>query len=269
MRTGSPPDQDALNRRVYHRPGVTRAYRATALDAAEASALAAYRAAFEGSRVLDVGVGTGRTTQFLAPVASRYVAIDYSPVMVRRVREAMPDVDVRHLDMRQLGVFAEGSFDCVLALANVLDAVSHDDRLLVLNDIHRVLVDGGTLIFSSHNRRYRRAESGPMLRRSRDPMAQVRGVAKLALETWNYLRLRRHRRWEAGYALLNDPGHHFAALHYYVDREVQVEQLGAAGFELVDAFARDGRRIGADDPSADTPDILYVARRVGPRLPEA
>ena len=259
--TNSMTVQDAINRRAYHRPGVVRTYRDTALDSAEAHALSVYRAAFAGRRVLDLGVGTGRTTRHLAPVASRYVAADYSPFMVDRVREQMSEIDVRLLDMRDLSVFASASFDCVCAFQNLLDAVSHDDRLAVLAEVRRVLSDAGTFIFSSHNLDYRFAASGPRLGTAKHPVAQLRQLALYALRIWNHMRVRRYRRWEPRYALLNDPGHHFALLHYYVKRHVQAEQLRNAGFELLDAFARNGRRLGESDSTEDSPDILYVARR--------
>ena len=37
----------------------------------------------------DIGVGAGRTTHHLQPVAKRYEAVDYSPVMVRFMQRLM------------------------------------------------------------------------------------------------------------------------------------------------------------------------------------
>jgi SAM-dependent methyltransferase len=254
------PHQDAINHRVYHARGAYRSYRGRDLNAAEAEALRAFRSSFVGRRALDLGVGGGRTTRHLAPLTARYVGGDYSPVMVSYLRKEMPDIDVRHLDMRDLSSFADESFDCVFGFDNVLDAVSHDDRLRVLAEVRRVLGEEGTFIFSSHNLRYRFAASGPRLDASPNPLIQLRHLAKYALRMRNHLRVGRHRRWAADYALLDDTGHHYAALHYYIDQRTQAEQLRDHGFELLDAFARNGDRMD-DTPSEETPDILYVARR--------
>jgi SAM-dependent methyltransferase len=256
--------QDAINRRVYHARGVHRKYMDVTLDPAEVTAIIARRPSFHCGEVLEMGVGTGRATRHLARFARRYVGIDYSPTMVAHARRALPDADVRLIDMRDLGAFGDESFDCVFALCNLLDAVSHADRQTVLRETHRVLRGGGTFIFSSHNRRYHRAGEQPKLELARDPLTQVRNLAKYVLRVLNHRKVRCHRRWEDDYAVLNDPGHHYALLHYYVSRPVQERQLEEWGFTLLEAFARDGRRLRADDDDSDTSDILYVARRDGP-----
>lgn len=256
--------QDAINRPVYHQAHVDRVYRHTGLDNAEAMALLAYQQSFSGRDVLDLGIGTGRTTRYVAPLAGRYVGVDYSPVMVDHVGRNLPDIDVRLLDMRDLGDFATDSFDCVLALCNLLDAVSHEDRLKTLSEIHRVLRGGGVLIFSSHNRRHRFAGSAPRLDISRNPVTQLRNLLLHARRLRRFGRLRRYRREESDYALFSDIGHDFGMLHYYIDRSTQARQLEEAGFALVEAFARDGRRLGAGEDDSDTGDILYVARTSSP-----
>jgi len=43
-----------------------------------------------GGEVLDLGVGGGRTTPYLANRASRYVGIDYSAAMIKACRTKFP-----------------------------------------------------------------------------------------------------------------------------------------------------------------------------------
>ena len=38
---------------------------------------------------------------------------------------------------------------------------------------------------------------------------------------------------ETDYAVLNDCGHNYSVLHYYITREAQARQLAAAGFDLI------------------------------------
>jgi SAM-dependent methyltransferase len=250
-----------LNQRIYYARNISRWYRSTTLDYAETMALLRNQPAFAGREVLDLGVGTGRTTRYLAPLASRYVSVDASPPMVEHVRTHMPDIEIHQADMRDLGAFATSSFDFVLASCNLLDAVSHEDRLRVLAEVWRVLRPGGVFLFSSHNRRLRTALSGPRLMRSRNPATQALLVWRYIRSLVNHARVGRLRRIEQDYAVLNDSGHDFAALHYYVDRETQRRQLEAAGFDLRDILDDNGRPLYHGDDDSESPSLLYVAER--------
>jgi SAM-dependent methyltransferase len=254
-------EQDRLHQRIYFAPNISRWYRETALDLGETMALLRNQPAFCGREVLDLGVGTGRTTRYLAPLASRYVCVDSSPPMVEYVRLHLPGIDIRQADARDLSAFAPGSFDFVLASCNLLDAVSHDDRLRVLAEVRRVLRPGGIFLFSSHNRRSRRALSGPRLARSRNPATQALLVWRYVRGLANHFRVRRFRRFEAEYALLNDSGHDYAVLHYYVDRETQQRQLERAGFRVREVMGADGRLLKDGDDDGESASLLYVGER--------
>jgi SAM-dependent methyltransferase len=253
--------QDEINRRVYHARGVDRFYTSGTLTRPEAATLLKYQSAFAGRDVLDLGVGTGRTSSYLAPLARRYEAIDYSPVMVERMQSLHPELSVRLGDMRDLSPFPDGSFDFVFGPDNVLDAVSHDDRIRSLEEFCRVLRPGGVLVFSSHHRRYRYALHGPRMRWSRNPAKQAMHVLRWMLQHFNHLRIGKLRRVEDDFALLNDEGHEFACLHYYVDQSHQRKQLARAGFKVVDVIDRDGRSVDETDDSEDSPWLMYVAKR--------
>jgi SAM-dependent methyltransferase len=254
-------DQDRVNRRVYHASGIARVYRDTALDAAETAALLAFQAGVAHKAVLDIGAGTGRTTRFVRPLAGRYVAIDFSPPMVDYLRGRMPDVDIRLGDMRDLSAFADASFEFVLGSCNVIDAVGHADRLRVFAEVGRVLAPGGLFAFSSHNRRFHEAPLGPILRFSRNPATQALHVLRYLRSHVNHARMKRYRRQERDYAILNDPGHDYAVLHYYIDREHQRAQLEQAGFATLGEFDLTGKRLGAGDDDTQTSSVLYVAAR--------
>ncbi|HEY4139402.1 MAG TPA: class I SAM-dependent methyltransferase, partial [Casimicrobiaceae bacterium] len=210
-----PSTQDAVNHAVYHAKGIERAYRSRVLSPAEVSALLKYQRYFAGRDVLDIGVGTGRTTHYLAPLAGSYTGIDYSPHMIGHMHEHFPDVRALQVDMRNLSAFDDGAFDFVLASANVMDAVSHADRLATLGEVQRTLRAGGVFIFSSHNRDYAKATSGPRLQYSRNPATQLGNLARFVRQSVNHRRTRKLRRIEIDYSLLDDAGHDYALLHYY------------------------------------------------------
>lgn len=253
--------QDLVNERVYFAPGVERCYRSRVLTPVETTALVKYRAAFVNRDVLDIGVGTGRTTLHLQPMAHRYEGIDYSPVMVRHMRAAMPGAAVRQIDMRDLSAFDEAGFDTVFATGDVLDTVSHADRLRTLREAARVLRPGGLFMFSSHNLACRRAGHFPTLGVSAHPVAQARHVARWLRQLANHARIARLRQARDGHALLNDAGHDFACLHYYVDPAAQRRQLVDAGFELIDVIDASGHCVGADDACPESPSLMFVACR--------
>jgi SAM-dependent methyltransferase len=154
-------------------------------------------------------------------------------------------------------------FEAVFAVFNLLDAVSHEDRLQILAEVRRILIPGGLLIFSSHNRNYIHAQERPRLHFQRNPMKQLRSLLGF-LQGWlNSRRIRSKQRFEPEYALLNDSGHNFAVLHYYIDRAAQAKQLRAAGFELLKCQDELGRTLGPEDDDSAYSTIHYVARLVG------
>lgn len=252
---------DAINARVYHSERVVKKYQWPELDHREVVVLLKYQPAFFNRDVLDIGVGTGRTTRFLAPLSHRYECLDYSPAMVQFLRSTMPDISTRLADMRDLSMFAPESFDFVLATACVISAVSHEDRLRVLRQVQRVLRPRGLFVFSAHNRRYRHALSAPRLQLARNPVRQAQYTAAYVRSLLNHARLQGHRRVERDYALLNDSGHDYACLHYYIDRDRQQQQLQDAGFTLLETYDRTGHVLQAGESDAEHAHLMYVAQR--------
>lgn len=103
-------------------------------------------------RILDLGVGTGRTTAYLRERARCYVGVDYSQPMVTACRLAFPGADIRQGDAQDLSSFGSGSFDVVVFAYNGLDYLyPHAARHRCLQEVGRVLAPGGRFIFSSHN----------------------------------------------------------------------------------------------------------------------
>jgi SAM-dependent methyltransferase len=254
-------DIDAINGAFYRTSLVMRGAPKEGLDAQETITLLKYQRHLVGRDVLDIGVGAGRTTRVLAPLARDYVAIDYSPIVVEAARKAMPDVEILLADMRDLSRWSDGTIDFVFGPNNVLDAVSHADRERTLRELRRVLRDDGLLAFSSHNRCYERAGKGPWLRRSRNPVALafhlVRYLASLRLYRLNKDLTYR----EDDYALIVECGPDHALLHYYVDRNAQERQLKATGFKVVEVLDRSGQPMPQGEMSPESSSLMYVARK--------
>src|SRR5215467_9359761 len=99
-----------------------------------------------GVAILDIGVGGGRTSQYLAGTASRYVGIDYAPEMIRICREKFPQWEYLEASATDLSPFECGSFDAVVLSYNMLDDLVPDEsRWHCLEECHRVLHENGFL----------------------------------------------------------------------------------------------------------------------------
>ena len=73
-----------------------------------------------GGRILEIGAGTGRVTETLAPAARALIAVDLSPEMLRLARARLTgrsNVQLVRADMRELpfGVCSEALFDLIVA----------------------------------------------------------------------------------------------------------------------------------------------------------
>jgi SAM-dependent methyltransferase len=106
-----------------------------------------------GSSILDLGVGGGRTTAYLAGRASRYIGLDYSEAMIKTCKTKFPHLEFRIADAADLSAFQDESFDTVVFSFNGIDTLPSAARRACLEHIYRVLKPGGVLIFSSHNPR--------------------------------------------------------------------------------------------------------------------
>lgn len=135
---------------AYSDPEVVRHYDHSELQPAERYLFERYVPA--GARVLDLGVGAGRTTPHLAARAARYVGLDYSEAMVERARARFPDREIVHGDATDLSRFGDGELSVVVFSFNGLGCLPTDElRARALSEIARVLEPGGAFVFSIHN----------------------------------------------------------------------------------------------------------------------
>lgn len=108
------------------------------------------------TRVLDLGCAGGRNSVLLAANGFDVHALDASPAMVAKTRErlaailgaAEADRRVRVGRMDDLAVFADGSFDLVVALGLYHCAESRAEWERALSETARVLRPGGRLLVS-------------------------------------------------------------------------------------------------------------------------
>jgi ubiquinone/menaquinone biosynthesis C-methylase UbiE/DNA-binding MarR family transcriptional regulator len=97
--------------------------------------------------VLDIGTGTGRMLELIAPQAARVLGIDQSPQMLSVARDRIDRAGLRNVQLRQGDMFAlpveHNGFDLV-----ILHQVLHylDDPSRALREAARTLRPGGRLL---------------------------------------------------------------------------------------------------------------------------
>src|SRR5690606_6607500 len=125
-----------------------------------------------GEKVLDVGAGTGASTEVLAASGAYAVGVDLSLGMLAAGRQARPRLPLLAGDALALP-FAEEAFDAVtisFALRNVVDPVA------ALREMHRVTRPGGRIVVCEFSHPTNRAFRGiylSYLMRALPTMARV------------------------------------------------------------------------------------------------
>ena len=251
----------------------------------ERAILQEIRSRLAGMRMLDIGVGGGRTTQFFIEHVGEYVGVDYSPTMIqacsRRFEGQGDRVSFHVMDARDLGALQSESFDFVLFSFNGLDLVGEDqDRLRALEEIHRVCREGGLFCFSSQNMDFvrgafsvrhsvRRLLQSQVVRdRPADLLLRPRALLEAVRRPIRWRKLNpdhrslvraghgiiveRRSRYELTKSFYSLPNEQLLTRMYYIQPQQQISQLRQSGFNDVRVFAPDG----AEVTDRATPDLM-------------
>jgi ubiquinone/menaquinone biosynthesis C-methylase UbiE len=250
----------SLGQRVYSRRKVAGQYaRASGLFPAERRILNQLLPEIKGKRLLDIGVGGGRTTPALLEISRNYTAIDCSPEMVEATRQRSGLESVWCCDARDMRRFADSNFDFVLFSFNGIDHLYYEERPRVLNEVARVLRTGGIFMFSSHNRDFRDIGKLPwQCHNVKLTPSLVKESLMALLYLPRYIRLQRHQVYQRDYAIVNGNSFSYSLLVCCVTIAAQTSELLRAGFGEVQAHDLQGNIVTADDSS---PWIYYVARK--------
>ncbi len=219
-----------------------------------------------GGSILDIGVGAGRTLPYLHSLGADYVAIDYVDEMVRLTRTRFPYARIEDGDARELGVFADATFDVVVFSFNGIDGVAHEDRPKVFGSVERVLRPGGLFAYSTHNLDHRctgRAPWHPSRFRLGSGVRPVAGsLLRLPQSTPAYRRLRSRSVRGDGWASLVDSAYNFSVVWHYVTLDEAMRELRESGFTgVVDAYSTAGVRVDRAADTSESPWLHFVARK--------
>jgi ubiquinone/menaquinone biosynthesis C-methylase UbiE len=229
------------NQDVYGLPEIASVYaRQSELLPVEQTILHLLLPELKTARMLDLGVGGGRTTLHFARCVREYVGVDYSASMIRECQRRFatyPDpLAFEVCDARSLSMFANEFFDFILFSMNGIDYVDHADRLAILKEIRRVGKPGGWFCFSAHNLNYcaQLLELRKIL--SWNPKLAKRTGKALALRFFYNWRVRVATVARSRYVMINDGSHSRQLRTYYIRPEEQLNQL-SGGFRDVRVFS--------------------------------
>lgn len=224
------------NKDVYELGQIVKVYKkANDLLGPEITILKMFENQWQSWRVLDIGIGTGRTTAHFAPLAQEYVGVDYAESMVvasnKMFSHIGPHVKIRLGDVRSMPEFESGYFDFVMFSYNGLDSISHEERIQALREMKRVGKKGGYLFFSSHNLQYINTMYKWRKKESRSLAYRFYRLANLLYHNGlpgKYEHL--------DYAIIRDDVHRFRMSHYYAKPSLVMSQLKDLGLRNIRVF---------------------------------
>ena len=236
------------------------------LSPAERAALDRVADQVRGKRLLDIGVGGGRTVRALLDVSHDYVGVDNCEAMIDACQRRYPGVNFQHADARAMTMLADASVDLAMFSCNGIGMVAHQDRLQIMSEVHRVLKPGGYFLFSTHNKNCPDSTAIfklPQVAFSPNPVRLAvrlaRAVGRTALRMARRLRMRKHEVRNSEFAMINDVCHDYGVMLYYITLDRQRLQLEQMGFcPNAEAFALDGNP--ARNESRDS-SIMLIARK--------
>jgi len=246
---------DSTSKSYYERPNVVQDYLNDQpwLRPEEEMILKRYEASICGKRVLDIGCGAGRLTIALKALTQDYIGIDYSEGMIKACKKKFESLKFVHCDASDMTVFDDESFDFVFFTFNGIDCMSHEKRMKILREIHRILQYDGVFAFSSHNL---------------DDRRHVTAFNIFDINIFNniknilsYLKTRKHQIRTETYAILSDPLDGFGQLTYFIRKPDQVMQLKQNGFGDVEILNCKCQFTESESAERDSKWFWYICKK--------
>jgi ubiquinone/menaquinone biosynthesis C-methylase UbiE len=257
-------DIDSLNKSFYENKTVADWYATKEFVLAEEQAfLNDFSGELKGSKLLDIGIGAGRSTRFLIPLAGSYVGVDYSSEMVKESSVHFPDARLEVRDARDLSAYANAEFDVVVFSFNGMDCLSHEGRLQAMNEIQRVLKPGGLFAFSSHNRDRQEVKPYALqnLILSKHPISLLKNLAQFWRGIRNWQHSSKLRDENAEYSLRSDSSNLFTTPLYYISKDAVCQQLERHGFQVEAMYDRKGQRTNIGEFDAISGWFFFASRK--------
>ncbi len=248
---------------IYEIPEVVDFYRKEKkLQPAEKVLFNRFSRELKEANLLDVGIGAGRTSLHLIDRVAGYTGIDYSQGMIDYCRKEFANSAAKFScsDARYMPEFQDNQFDFIFFSYNGIDCVSLADRMLVLQEIYRILKPQGSFLFSSHN-----TQTYPSLKKWNLALNPLRTIN-------NYKRAVYRKAQNDWQAIEGDPNHFtFKDYDYdgsidlvYVKPTYQTKLLEKYGFDQIKYYAQsNGKALAANQlPTYREPWLYFYCKKV-------
>jgi len=229
----------------YRKEDVVDFYlRSQYLFAAEQIIFDELKAKLPSMKMLDIGVGGGRTTSYFGPIAKEYLGIDYSLDMINGCRLKFDANKFKNLNFQQscgsnLSFAPDNSYDFILFSFNGIDYNDFKTRAEILCEIYRVLKPGGMFLFSTHN--LYSLDQIFTFKFTLNPFKFIyRYLKTLILYILNGDPCRLMKK---DYAIINDGAHNFGLRAFYGRPSIELTRLAQLGFKNIRIFAHNGFEI--------------------------
>jgi ubiquinone/menaquinone biosynthesis C-methylase UbiE len=249
----------ADNKQAYSTEKVVNIYTTNfKLITAEDVLVRKYKSELQNASFLDIGIGGGRTTHFIAPIVKTYYGVDYSTMFVNHVAEEYKDnkkVVIEFGDARELGQYADASFEFVLFSFNGIDCVGFEDRKRIIKECFRLLKPKGHFWFSFHN-----INSLPKLYSFQWPKNPLNWFKELKRsKTVKEINGDIKKYQNRDYCILRDGADFFETEVMYLQPAIQEQLLTLAGFSDVQFYhAQNGTPLNKTEANNKNIDWIYI-----------
>ena len=237
------------------------------LQPAEETIIKLLRNELQNMKMLDLGVGGGRTTKSFFPLVKDYIGVDYSAAMMaackKRFEQSYPAIKLMVGDARNLSQFDNNSFDFILFSFNGIDYISHEDRLKVLQEISRIGKSGGYFFFSTHNLQAMEKQFKWQHHLSLNPFKTYIDLIMFAFLRGFNTSITYQTIKQKNYAILRDESHNFRLKTYYIRAAEQIKQLEPL-FKDIQVYSwKNGLELTKNQDMIDCSDMwLYYLCRI-------
>lgn len=197
--------------------------------------------------MLDLGIGTGRTTIFFQPLFNHYIGIDFSSGMIDVCRKRftnLTNTEFINADAASMPELPVKKFDFILFSLNGIDYLKNlEERKNLLSNIYSLLDNNGFFAFSTHNTK--------TLARLYSFQLPKRNPFRIITEYFRYKKLRKINGsapefLNKEFCQLYDGGEYFNALTSYILPSYQLTILKNSGFKEIQTIDIKGNIIPID-----------------------
>ncbi len=218
-----------------------------------------FRDKITSGKILDIGIGAGRTTAHLMSFSKEYVGVDFSQPFVDYCKtkyKNQSQVSIQFGDARKLDKLKDQDFDFILFSFNGIDYVDFEGRKKIMAEFSRLLNVGGVLSFSFHNKN--NLDQLYSFQFPRNPFKYLKEWRRMnKVRTLNgNIENYKNKDW----FIIKDGGDNFKVNTFYIDALFQqqcLQELGFKTFYFHDAVT--GKKLSDFDLKISTTPWIYIS----------